>query len=92
MYNLTSGCVLIRYLITFNNTLKMAIFCLIYIVYKVDDSFLVNLLHWNLTQEHSDVIIVNACDVECLMFYTHPKFLSECIFKQSGNSLDPDQI
>ena len=42
-------------------------------------SFLVNLLHWDLTKERSDVIIVNACDVECLMFYTLPKFLSECI-------------
>ena len=55
-------------------------------------SFLVNLLHWNLTQECSEVIIVNACDVECLMYYTLPKFLSECIFNQSGNSVDPDQI
>ena len=55
-------------------------------------SFLVNLLHWNLTQERSEFIIVNACDVECLMFYTLPKFLSECIFNQSGNSVDPDQI
>ena len=55
-------------------------------------SFLVNLLHWNMTQERSDVIIVNACDVECLLFNTLPKFLSECIFNQSGNSVEPDQI
>ena len=68
----------------------MAIFCLIYIVYKAGDSFLVNLLHWNLTQERSDVLIVNACDVECLMCYTLPTFLSECIFNQSGNSVEPD--
>ena len=55
-------------------------------------SFLVNLLHWNLTQERLDVIIVNACDVEYLMFYTLPKFLSECILNQNANSVDPDQI
>ena len=54
-------------------------------------SFLVNLLQWNLAQECSDVIIFNACDVKCLMFYTLPKFLSECTFNQSGNSVDPDQ-
>ena len=65
----------------------MAIFCLIYIVYKSDNSFLVNLLQWNLTQECSDAIIVNAYDVECLIFYTLPKFLIRMYFQSEWNQI-----
>ena len=63
----------------------MAIFCLIYIVYKADEvpSKSVALESDPRTFRTSDVRIVNACDVECLMFYTLPKLLSECIFNQS---------
>ena len=70
----------------------MAIFCLIYIVYKADEFPSKSVALESVTQERSDVIVVNACDVESLMFYTLSKLLSESIFNQSGNSVDPDQI
>ena len=63
-----------------------------YCVHVWYDSFLVNLLNRNLTPKRSDALIVNACDVEYLMFYTPPKFLSECILNQNVNSVDPHQI